>query len=326
MSQKRIILSDSSLNRYGYRVLTEGLNIEAFKKNPIMLYMHFRDEGTPYWGESKAIGHWEDIQINGDELSAIPVFDKVDDLSKTVAAKYEAGTYNAASIGFRIIATSANKELLVPGQTRETVTESELMEVSIVDVPGNSNAVRLYDQTTSVLLAAGMDTKSVPALSIPLKQKAMNFKSSWLSFLSLLSIEKEKAETTELSSENVEQIHTEMTRLKTENDTLVQAKTDIDGKLSAAATEISTLKTELQNKETEISTLKSEATAKDNKITELEQKVTNLKNNPTPGSGNLTPTGEITGNSETNELAAFCDKNPKDYQGITEKLKADGLI
>lgn len=88
MSQKRIILSDSSLNRYGYRVLTSGMFLEAFKKNPVMLYMHFRDEGSPIWGETKAIGHWEDIQLEGDVLSAIPVFDKVDQLSKDIAAKY----------------------------------------------------------------------------------------------------------------------------------------------------------------------------------------------------------------------------------------------
>src|SRR3712207_4158923 len=121
MSKKRIILSDSRLNRYGYRVLTSGMNIEAFKRNPVMLYMHFRDEGSPIWGNYKAIGHWEDIQIEGDVLSAIPVFDKVDDLSKEVAAKYEAGTYNAASVGIRIIATSANKDLLVPGDRKSVV-------------------------------------------------------------------------------------------------------------------------------------------------------------------------------------------------------------
>src|SRR3712207_8628413 len=45
------------------------------------------------------------FRSEGDVLSAIPVFDKVDDLSKEVAAKYEAGTYNAASVGIRIIAT-----------------------------------------------------------------------------------------------------------------------------------------------------------------------------------------------------------------------------
>lgn len=326
MSQKRIILSDSSLNRYGYRVLTEGLHIEAFKKNPIMLYMHFRDEGTPYWGESKAIGHWEDIQVNGDELSAIPVFDKVDDLSKTIAAKYEAGTYNAVSIGFRIIATSANKELLVSGQTRETITESELMEVSIVDVPGNSNAVRLYDKSTSVLLAAGMDTNSVPALSTTFQKKAMNLKASWTSILALLGIDKEKAETTELSAENIESIHTEMARLKTENSSLVQAKTEIDGKLATANAEITTLKTDAGTKDTEITRLKSESGTKDNEISQLKEQVQNLKNGPTPVPTPPAPKQEPAGEGDQGTLAAFCEKNSGDYQTITEKLKTEGLL
>lgn len=326
MSQKRIILSDSSLNRYGYRVLTEGLHLEAFKKNPIMLYMHFRDEGSPLWGESKAIGHWEDIQVNGDELSAIPVFDKVDDLSKTIAAKYEAGTYNAVSIGFRIIATSANKELLVAGQTRETITESELMEVSIVDVPGNSNAVRLYDTSTSVLLAAGMDTNSVPALPIPFKEKTMNLKASWTSFLALLGIEKEKAETTELSAENIEAIHTEMHRLKTENGSLVQAKTEIDGKLAAANTEITALKADAGTKDTEITRLKSEGSTKDSEILQLKEQVQNLKNGPTPVPAPPAPKKEPEGESDKGTLAAFCDENSGNYQTITDKLKAEGLL
>ncbi|MCQ5209246.1 hypothetical protein NE467_25500, partial [Bacteroides thetaiotaomicron] len=63
MRQKRIILSDSSLSRYGYGVLTSGMLLEAFKKNPVMLYMHFRDEASPIWGDTKAIGHWEHIQL-----------------------------------------------------------------------------------------------------------------------------------------------------------------------------------------------------------------------------------------------------------------------
>lgn len=257
MSQKRIILSDSSLNRYGYRVLTSGMLLEAFKKNPVMLYMHFRDEGSPIWGETKAIGHWEDIQLEGDVLSAIPVFDKVDQLSKDIAAKYEAGTYNAASVGIRIIATSANKDLLVPGQTRETVTESELMEASIVDIPANSNAVRLYDRSTSVLLAAGMDTNSVPALSTTSFKNKMTLKESWSAFLSFLNISQDKAVTTELSAENLDSLHNEFTRLKSDNSSLVQAKQEIDQKLSDATTEIATLKTTVSEKDQEIANLKN---------------------------------------------------------------------
>lgn len=109
MSQKRIILSDSSLNRYGFRVLTSGMLIEAFKKNPVMLYMHFRDEGSPIWGDSKAIGHWEDIQLNGDELSAIPIFDKVDDLSKAIAQNTKQGLTTLQA---------SESALLLPQQTK----------------------------------------------------------------------------------------------------------------------------------------------------------------------------------------------------------------
>lgn len=326
MSQKRITLSDSSLNEYGFRVLTAGLIIEAFLKNPVMLYGHFRDEGTPLWCNYKPIGYWDDIKIEGDELSAIPVFDKVDELSKTIAAKYEAGTLRAASIGIRILATSSEKEYLLPGQTRETVVKAKIMEASIVDIPANSNAVRLYDQSSSVLLAAGKETNAVPALPTTFKEKAMNFKSSWPAFLSLLGIEKDKAEVTELSADNFDSIHAEMARLKTENSTLVTAKTEIDGKLATATTEISTLKSDIQNKDNEISTLKSEATTKDNEITQLKEQVQNLKNNPAVTPKGPTPPGEPIGEGGKEELAAFCDKNGNNPQAVTERLKAEGLI
>ena len=326
MSQKRVILSDSSLNRYGFRVLTAGLLLEAFLKNPIMLYGHFRDEGTPLWCDYKPIGYWDDIKIEGDELSAIPVFDKVDDLSKTIAAKYEAGTLRSASIGFRILATSSEKEYLLPAQTRETVIKAEVMEASIVDIPANSNAVRLYDRTSSVLLAADKGIYDVPALLTTSKEKTMTLKSTWPAFLALLGIEKDKAEATELSAENFDSIHSEMARLKSENSTLVTAKTEVDGKLATATTEISTLKSEVTTKDNEITQLKSEATAKDTEIAQLKQQVTNLKNNPAGGSGGLTPPAEPETETDKSELAAFCEKNPSDYQGITEKLKAEGLF
>ena len=325
MSQNRIILSDSSVNCYGYRVLTEGLNLEAFKKNPVMLYMHFRDEGSPIWGNCKAIGHWEDIQINGDELSAIPIFDKVDDLSKEVAAKYEAGTFSAASIGIQIIATSANKELLLPGQTRETITEALLMEASIVDIPANRNAVRLYDRSTSALLAAGMDTKCVPELPKP-KLNVMNLKSSWKTVCAFLKITDDKADTTELSSENIESLDAEMKRLKDENETLVQAKKDIDVKLTASTDEVAQLKTSIETKDTEIGTLKSSVESKDNEIAQLKEQVKNLKGNPANVGKGLTPETESEGQSGSEELAAFCSENGGNYATMTERLKKEGLI
>lgn len=306
---KRIILSDSSLNRYGYRVLTEGIDYSAFAKNPILLYMHFRDEGSPYWGTYKAIGHWEDIRVEDGVLSAEPVFDKVDELSQTIAAKFEAGTFNAASISIRILATSSEKEFLVPGQTRETVTKCELMEASIVDIPANANAVRLYDRDTSACLAVGMENAAVPLLRQT--PTAMNLKAKWKTVLAFLGIGEDKAEATQLSDEQMESLNAEMERLQSENARLAAEKADADQQLQAANDEVTQLKADLATKDGEISTLK--------------EQVQNLKNQPDEGQHGPAPKTEPQGEAKE-DLAAFADKNPRDYEALTARLKEEGLI
>lgn len=318
---KRIILSDSSLNRYGYRVLTEGINLEAFKKNPVMLYMHLRDEGSPIWGDYKAIGHWEDFQIDGDQLSAVPVFDKVDELSQTIAKKFEAGTFNAASIGIRIIETSSDKSVVVQGQTRETVTKCELMEASIVDVPANANAVRLYDRSNFAVLAAGLETNVVPGL----KKQTMNLKSNWKAVLAFLGIGEDKAETTELSIDNVEKLNAEMDRLQKENQTLVDAKKKVDEELATSRGEVTTLKGNIDQKDGEIKTLKGDLQKKDDEITGLKEQVKNLKNQPS-GEGNIVPKAEP-GAESKDDFASFCEKTEgNDYAAFATRMKEEGLI
>ena len=304
---KRIILSDSSLNRYGYRVLTEGIDYAAFEKNPILLYMHFRDEGSPFWGTYKAIGHWKDIQVEDGVLSAEPVFDQVDELSKTIAAKFEAGTFNAASIGIRILATSSEKEFLVPGQTRETVTKCELMEASIVDIP--ANAVRLYDRDTSACLAVGMENAAVPLLRQ--NPTAMNLKAKWKTVLAFLGIGEDKAEATQLSDEQMESLNAEMERLQSENARLAAEKADADQQLQAANDEVTQLKADLAKKDGEIST--------------LTEQVQNLKNQPDEGQHGPAPKNEPQG-EDKEDLAAFADKHPRDYAALTARMKEEGLV
>lgn len=321
---KRIVLSDSNLNRYGYRVLTEGIELNAFKKNPILLYMHFRDEGTPLWGNYKAIGHWKDIRVEDGVLSAEPVFDEVDELSKTVAAKFNAGTFNAASIGIRILATSGEKELLVPGQTRETVTKCDLMEASIVDVPANANAVRLYDRSTSAYLAAGMEINAVPEIK-PSTSELMNLKKKWKSVLAFLKIGEDKADVTAITEEQLDSLDAELSRLQEENAQLKADKEKVDGELAASTEEVNTLKTDLGKKDGEISTLKTDLQKKDDEISQLKEQVENLKKAPAGTDGHLTPKTEP-GSEETDTLAAYGDAHDGNYAAITAKLKEEGLI
>lgn len=138
---KTFILSDESINTYGFRVITNGINLSQFKKNPVMLFNHKQ------WGDtySGPIGKWENIRIEDGKLLADAVFDEKDDLAQKIASKVEDGFIKGASIGFTTIETSVEPNVLVKGQTRPTVTKALIYEASIVDLPGNMSALALYD-------------------------------------------------------------------------------------------------------------------------------------------------------------------------------------
>jgi len=42
----RVRLTNDTLNSYGYRVLTDGVDITQYERNPILLYMHNRGTAT----------------------------------------------------------------------------------------------------------------------------------------------------------------------------------------------------------------------------------------------------------------------------------------
>lgn len=141
---KTFVLSDDSLNSHGFRTLTDGIDIVQFEKNPIMLFMHNRPwRGTKE--EYSVIGRWENIRKENGQLLADAVFDLNDAFAKTIADKVDNNFLRMASIGFTPIEWSEDAALLVPGQTRATVTKSIAKEASIVDLGSNNNALALYD-------------------------------------------------------------------------------------------------------------------------------------------------------------------------------------
>jgi hypothetical protein len=141
---KTFVLSDESLNSYGFRILTAGIDVEQFIKNPIMLFMHNR----PFRGskdEYSVIGRWENIRKEDGKLIADAVFDLNDPFAKSIADKVESNFLRMASIGARPIETSADPKYLVAGQQYETVTKCIAKEASIVDIGSNDNALALAD-------------------------------------------------------------------------------------------------------------------------------------------------------------------------------------
>ncbi len=158
---KEAIISSSRLNCYGFRVLTDGIDLGHYKANPLLLYMHNRC----FDGKTLPIGRMESLRVDGDLLIGTPVFDKADPFAAEVARKWEAGFLRMVSAGLDITETSQDAALLVEGQTRPTVTRCRLMEVSIVDIGANDDALQLTHHGQTVTLAAGQDNDVLPLLA-----------------------------------------------------------------------------------------------------------------------------------------------------------------
>ncbi|MBX2969433.1 MAG: HK97 family phage prohead protease [Cyclobacteriaceae bacterium] len=148
------ILSDESVNYLGSRILTSGIDLTRFLTNPIMLYNHEREKVLP-------IGKWENVRKSGSQLLAEPFFDMDDSFARAVARKVERGILNAASVNVNMIELSEDTSLYLSGQSLPTVVKSELIEVSIADIPGNKNAVRLF--SNGKLISSAMQLTLVAA-------------------------------------------------------------------------------------------------------------------------------------------------------------------
>ena len=122
------VLSDESVNSYGNVVLTEGIDTTAFERNPVMLYMHNRD--------GNVIGRWENIRKEDKRLLGDAVFDDSTELAATVKKQVEKGFLRSVSIGIEVITIEDLNGV-------QTIVKSRLIEVSIVDIPSNKNAVKL---------------------------------------------------------------------------------------------------------------------------------------------------------------------------------------
>lgn len=142
---KEFCITDDSLNVYKYRCLTEGLQLDEVKKNPIGFLMHNRDKGV--------VVRWENFRVEGDKVFATPVVNLSHPEGQNIADQIENGFLNAASVG-KIVCLSATNDpkLKLEGQTGPTVTKWFPREISLVDIPGNYNALaNLYDENDNEL-------------------------------------------------------------------------------------------------------------------------------------------------------------------------------
>ncbi|MDO5607635.1 MAG: HK97 family phage prohead protease [Capnocytophaga sp.] len=150
------VLSDETVrNSYGFHVLTEGIRLERFLSNPVMLNNHSNHT-------KDVLGSWADIRRQGTQLLASPDFDTEDADGKEVVRKVGRGKIKGASIGI-----SFKKEDLQWDGDKLVLQECELMEASIVAVPSNAHAIALYAKSGEL-----MTEQQVQQLCLSVKKNA----------------------------------------------------------------------------------------------------------------------------------------------------------
>ena len=163
------------------------------------------------------IGTMNDLRVENDRLIGTPQIDGDTDEEKVIAAKWERGTLRMLSAGIEILEWSDDPQNVVQGQTRPTVTRSKLVEVSIVDVGANDDAlqVRLYSGGKLLTLAQGEDNDLLPLLKPDNDDKPQNKIFQMNEILMLLGLP-----TTATEADAA----TAIRALKTENETLTLAR------------------------------------------------------------------------------------------------------
>jgi HK97 family phage prohead protease len=139
----RFIGSDESVDRDGDTISIDGWDVSAYMKNPVVLYGHDYyalpiGKTISVTADKRARQLLFDIQFPTiEELSSNP--DTPSDHALRVDAIYnmaKAGLLNTVSVGFRGIDYEATS-------TGRAYKRQELMEISIVPVPANPNAVAI---------------------------------------------------------------------------------------------------------------------------------------------------------------------------------------
>lgn len=221
---KKVRISDESVNCYGTRVLTSGIDLTQYQRNPVLLYMHER---------GKVVGLVKNLEVKDGELLGELEFDKASPLSVQLEKQYQFGSLRMVSADFRILETSDDKALAMEGQTCQTVTKCELFEVSAVDIGGNDNALVLSDVNgKEISLVGGEDGKPLLPLlnnnidNNPLK-KSTEMETKYLALsLGLASSATDaevsaKIEEMKLAQQRVKTLEDEVKQLKDQQDKVV---------------------------------------------------------------------------------------------------------
>jgi HK97 family phage prohead protease len=132
--QYEFTASDSSIDRDNEIIDVNGWDLKNFKKNPVIMYAH--DYSTLPIGKATRIGVKDNKLVNVVEFPPEGTYEFADTVQRLV----DTGYLKTQSVGFvpKTWEDGNGKE----GSANRTYTKQELLEISIVPVPSNPNALR----------------------------------------------------------------------------------------------------------------------------------------------------------------------------------------
>ncbi|MBO4657946.1 MAG: HK97 family phage prohead protease [Bacteroidales bacterium] len=136
------VASDATRDSYGTVLMPDGWMLDRFSKNPVIGYQHkVQWSGSPDDIIGKGRAYIEDNRLMV-EVEFEPA--ELNPMAEKVWKKLEFGTLNAVSVGFIPKEGRWGVGEEAPGKANETYyyTRMELLEVSVVAIPANPNALK----------------------------------------------------------------------------------------------------------------------------------------------------------------------------------------
>lgn len=159
------VLSTDAVDSYG-EVVVQDWNLTRYEANPVVLYGH-RSWELP-------IGHAENVRVEKRKLIARLYFvnEKANPLAEQVWQGIVQKSIRAVSVGFRSKAGSAKE---IDGNWIYVLTGNELVEVSVVPIGANPEAVALRSKSMNVIRGlAGDAANTNTASDVPAKENEMS--------------------------------------------------------------------------------------------------------------------------------------------------------
>ncbi len=146
-----VIASSEAIDGYG-EIVVQDWDLKRYKQNPVVLYGHNS------WGFP--IGHASNVRVEDNKLLATLNFvdARANPQAEQVWQGILQGSLRAVSVGFRSQAAKATE---VDGKTVFMLAGNELLEISVVPIPANPEAVAIAAKNLDIVrtLAGATDNK-----------------------------------------------------------------------------------------------------------------------------------------------------------------------